>query len=317
MAAAFIAKRFLMTIPAMLAMSVLVFFIIRFVPGDPATVMLGLRSTPENVETLREQLRLNDPVWVQYGHWLGNLVRGDLGIDYRTHEPIRDQLLTRLPVTLEMAVLAMVMSAVMGIPLGVLAAMRRNGPADHGASALGLAGISIPDFWLGVMLILLMALVLGWLPSSGYVPIQESLGDNLRHLLLPSFTLAVNFAAVLTRTTKAAVLDVLSRPYVRTAHAKGLGERMVVVGHVLRNAAIPVVTVMGLQLGYALGGAIIIEQIFSLPGVGRLTLNAVLERNYPVVQGAVLLITFLFMAINILTDSLYAIIDPRIRTSHS
>jgi peptide/nickel transport system permease protein len=211
----------------------------------------------------------------------------------------------------------MVMSAVMGIPLGVLAAMRRNGPADHGASALGLAGISIPDFWLGVMLILLMALVLGWLPSSGYVPIQESLGDNLRHLLLPSFTLAVNFAAVLTRTTKAAVLDVLSRPYVRTAHAKGLGERMVVVGHVLRNAAIPVVTVMGLQLGYALGGAIIIEQIFSLPGVGRLTLNAVLERNYPVVQGAVLLITFLFMAINILTDSLYAIIDPRIRTSHS
>jgi peptide/nickel transport system permease protein len=317
MAAAFIAKRFLMTIPAMLAMSILVFFIIRFVPGDPATVMLGLRSTPENVETLREELRLNDPVWVQYGHWLGNLVRGDLGIDYRTHEPIRDQLLTRLPVTLEMAVLAMVMSAVMGIPLGVLAAMRRNGPADHGASALGLAGISIPDFWLGVMLILLMALVLGWLPSSGYVPIQESLGDNLRHLLLPSFTLAVNFAAVLTRTTKAAVLDVLSRPYVRTAHAKGLGERMVVVGHVLRNAAIPVVTVMGLQLGYALGGAIIIEQIFSLPGVGRLTLNAVLERNYPVVQGAVLLITFMFMAINILTDSLYAIIDPRIRTSHS
>jgi peptide/nickel transport system permease protein len=317
MAAAFIAKRFLMTIPAMLAMSVLVFFIIRFVPGDPATVMLGLRSTPENVEALREELRLNDPVWVQYGHWLGNLVRGDLGIDYRTHEPIRDQLLTRLPVTLEMAVLAMVMSAVMGIPLGVLAAMRRNGPADHGASALGLAGISIPDFWLGVMLILLMALVLGWLPSSGYVPIQESLGDNLRHLLLPSFTLAVNFAAVLTRTTKAAVLDVLSRPYVRTAHAKGLGERMVVIGHVLRNAAIPVVTVMGLQLGYALGGAIIIEQIFSLPGVGRLTLNAVLERNYPVVQGAVLLITFLFMAINILTDSLYAIIDPRIRTSHS
>lgn len=317
MVAAFIAKRLLMTIPAMLAMSVIVFFIIRFVPGDPATVMLGLRSTPENVEALRQELRLNDPVWVQYGHWMGNVLRGDLGIDYRTHEPIREQLLTRLPVTLEMAALAMVMSAAMGIPLGVLAAVRRNGPADHGASALGLAGISIPDFWLGVMLILLMALVLGWLPSSGYVPIQESVGDNLRHLLLPSFTLAVNFAAVLTRTTKAAVLDVLSRPYVRTAHAKGLSERMVVAGHVLRNAAIPVVTVMGLQLGYALGGAIIIEQIFSLPGVGRLTLNAVLERNYPVVQGAVLLITFLFMTINILTDSLYAIIDPRIRTGHS
>jgi peptide/nickel transport system permease protein len=315
MAAAFIAKRFLMTIPAMLAMSVIVFFIIRFVPGDPATVMLGLRSTPENVEALREELRLNDPVWVQYGHWIGNVIRGDLGIDYRTHEPIRDQLLSRLPVTLEMALLAMLMSAAMGIPLGVLAAIRRNGPADVSANALGLTGISIPDFWLGVMLILLMALVLGWLPSSGYVPIQESLVENLRHMLLPAFTLAVGFAAVLTRTTKAAVLEVLGRPYVRTAHAKGLNERVVVIGHVLRNAAIPVITVMGLQLGYALGGAIIIEQVFSLPGVGRLTLNAVLERNYPVVQGAVLLITFLFMTINILTDSLYAVIDPRIRAS--
>lgn len=317
MAAAFIAKRLMLIIPAMLAMSVIVFFIIRFVPGDPATVMLGLRSTPENVESLREELRLNDPVWVQYGHWLGNIVRGDLGVDYRTHEPIRDQLLTRLPVTLEMALLAMVMSAAMGIPLGVLAAVRRNGPADVGANALGLAGISIPDFWLGVMLILVMALVLGWLPSSGFVPIQESLGDNIKHLLLPAFTLAVNFAAVLTRTTKAAVLEVLSRTYVRTAHAKGLAEGVVVAGHVLRNAAIPVITVMGLQLGYALGGAIIIEQIFSLPGVGRLTLNAVLERNYPVVQGAVLLVTFLFMTINVLTDSLYAIVDPRLRTGQS
>jgi peptide/nickel transport system permease protein len=317
MAAAFIAKRFLMIIPAMLAMSVIVFFIIRFVPGDPATVMLGLRSTPENVQALREELRLNDPIWVQYGHWLGNIVRGDLGVDYRTHEPIRDQLLTRLPVTLEMALLAMVMSAAMGIPLGVLAAVRRNGPADFSANALGLAGISIPDFWLGVILILLMALVLGWLPSSGFVPITESVGDNLRHMLLPAFTLAVNFAAVLTRTTKAAVQEVLSRQYVRTAHAKGLSEGVVVAGHVLRNAAIPVITVMGLQLGYALGGAIIIEQIFSLPGVGRLTLNAVLERNYPVVQGAVLLVTFLFMAINVLTDSLYAIVDPRLRTSQS
>ena len=317
MAAAFIARRFLMIIPAMLAMSVIVFFIIRFVPGDPATVMLGLRSTPENVESLREELRLNDPIWVQYGHWLGNIVRGDLGVDYRTHEPIRDQLLTRLPVTLEMALLAMVMSAAMGIPLGVLAAVRRNGPADFSANALGLTGISIPDFWLGVILILLMALVLGWLPSSGFVPITESVGDNLRHMLLPAFTLAVNFAAVLTRTTKAAVLEVLSRQYVRTAHAKGLSERVVVAGHVLRNAAIPVITVMGLQLGYALGGAIIIEQIFSLPGVGRLTLNAVLERNYPVVQGAVLLVTFLFMAINVLTDSLYALVDPRLRSSQS
>lgn len=314
MAAAFLAKRFLLLIPAMLAMSAIVFFIIRFVPGDPAMVMLGLRSTPENLQALRQELHLDEPVWVQYASWLRNVATGDLGVDYRTHEPIRDQLLSRLPVTLEMAFLAMLMSALMGIPLGILAAVRRNGPADHGSNALGLAGISLPDFWLGIMLILVMALVLGWLPSSGYVPIQESVGENLKHLLLPSFTLAVNFAAVLTRTTKAAALEVLNRPYVRTAHAKGLAERVVIGRHVLRNAAIPVITVMGLQLGYALGGAIIIEQIFSLPGVGRLTLNAVLERNYPVVQGAVLLITFLFMTINILTDALYAVVDPRLRT---
>ncbi len=315
MIAAYITRRILLTIPAMFAMSLIVFFIIRLIPGDPVFVILGLRSTPENVETLRRELRLDDPIAVQYLHWLGNVVRGDLGVDYRTHEPIRDQLLSRLPVTLEMAFLAMLLSAVMGIPLGILAAVRRRGLADQGSTALGLVGISIPDFWLGVMLILLMALVLGWLPSSGYVPLRESVWGNLSHLLLPALTLALNFAAVLTRTTRAAVLDVLNRPFVRTARAKGLRERAVVLGHVLRNAAIPIVTVMGLQLGYALGGAIIIEQVFSLPGIGRLTLNAVLERNYPVVQGAVLLVTFLFMVINILTDSLYAVIDPRIRHS--
>lgn len=311
----YIARRFVLTIPAMLAMSIIVFFIIRLVPGDPAMVILGLRSTPDNIEALRRDLGLHEPVVVQYVTWLGDVVRGDLGEDYRTHEPIREQLLSRLPVTLEMALLAMAMSVAMAVPLGVLAAVRRRGPAQHGSNALGLVGISIPDFWLGVMLILLMALVLGWFPSSGYVPLRESVTENLKHMALPAFTLAVNFAAVLTRTTRAAVLDVLDRPYVRTAHAKGLRERGVVLGHVLRNAAIPILTVMGMQFGYALGGAIIIEQVFSLPGVGRLTLNAVLERNYPVVQGAVLLVTFLFMAVNIVTDSLYAVIDPRIRHS--
>jgi peptide/nickel transport system permease protein len=310
----FVAKRFLLTVPAMLAMSVLVFAIIRLVPGDPALVILGLRATPESIAALRRDFRLDEPIWAQYAHWLGQVLRGDLGIDYRTHEPIREQLLTRLPVTLEMAILAMLMSIVMAIPLGILAAVRR-GPAEAGATTLGLLGISIPDFWLGVMLILLMALVLGWLPSSGYVPLRESVWDNIRHMLLPSFTLAVNLAAVLTRTTRAAVLDALGRPYVQTARAKGLHERAVVFGHVLKNAAVPIVTVLGLQLGYILGGAIIIEQIFALPGVGRLTLNAVLERNYPVIQGAVLLVTFLFMLVNILTDALYALLDPRIRGS--
>jgi peptide/nickel transport system permease protein len=311
---AYVARRFLLTIPAMLAMSVIVFFIVRLVPGDPATAILGIRASPEAIAVVREDLKLNDPIWVQYGDWLAGVVRGDLGVDYNSHEPIRDKLMTRLPVTLELALLSMVLSALMAIPLGILAATRR-GAADHGATALGLVGISIPDFWLGVMLVLLMSLVLGWLPSSGYTPLRESVWGNLSHMILPAFTLALNLAAVLTRTTRAAVLDVLNRQYVRTARAKGLKERAVVAGHVLQNAAVPIITVMGLQLGYVLGGAVIIEQIFALPGVGRMTLNAVMERNYPVIQGAVLLIALIFMLVNILTDSLYAVLDPRVRLS--
>lgn len=314
MLVAYIVRRFLLTIPAMLAMSVIVFFIIRLVPGDPVLVILGLRATPATIAALRGQLHLDDPIVVQYVRWLGKVLRGDLGVDIRTHELIRDQLMTRLPVTLELAVLAMIMSALIGIPLGVLAATRRR-LADAGATGLGFIGVSIPDFWLGVMLILFFALVLRWLPSSGFVPMRESVWGNLSHLLLPALTLALNFAAVLTRTTRGAVLDVLNREYVRTARAKGLGERSIVVGHVMKNAAAPIATVMGLQFGYALGGAVIIEQIFSLPGVGRLTLNAVLERNYPVIQGAVLLVTFMFMLVNIITDALHAVLDPRIRLS--
>lgn len=309
---AYIARRFLLTIPAMLAMSVLVFSIIRLVPGDPVLVILGMRATPESIATLRGQLHLDDPLVEQYFRWLGNLLRGDLGVDIRSHEPIRDMLLRRLPVTLELAVLAMLMAAAIGVPLGILAATRR-GIADGGATGLSFVGISIPDFWLGVMLILFFSLELRWLPSSGWTPIRESLWGNISHLLLPAFTLAINFAAVLTRTTRGAVLDVLNRPYVRTARAKGLRERAVIWGHVIKNASVPVATVMGLQFGYALGGAVIIEQVFSLPGIGRLTLNAVLERNYPVIQGAVLLVTFMFMLVNILTDALQAVIDPRVR----
>lgn len=314
MIVSYIARRIVLTIPAMVVMSFLVFFIIRLVPGDPARVILGIRATPESIAALRETLRLDDPLVVQYGHWLSDLVRGDLGIDYQTHEPITHMILTRFPVTLEVAILGVLFAALLGIPLGILAAVKR-GPADVASSTLGLLGISIPEFWLGVMLILIFPLWLGWLPSSGWVPLRESVWGNLSHMILPAATLGVNFAAVLTRTTRAAVYEVLNRPYVQTARAKGLHERSIVIGHVLRNATIPIVTVMGLQFGYALGGAVIIEQIFSLPGVGQLTLNAVLQRNYPVVQGAVLLITLLFMLTNIVTDSLFAVIDPRIRTS--
>jgi peptide/nickel transport system permease protein len=293
-------------------MSVLVFFIVRLVPGDPVMVILGLRATPEAIETVRHQLHLDQPVLVQYFSWLGEVVRGDFGVDYRTHEPIREMLWTRLPVTLELAVMAMLLSAVIAIPLGIFAATRR-GLADGGATGLSFFGISIPDFWLGVMLILIFALELRWLPSSGYVPLRESIWGNVSHLILPAVTLALNFAAVLTRTVRGAILDVLGRQYVRTARAKGLRERAVISAHVLKNAVAPVATVMGLQFGYALGGAVIVEQVFALPGIGRLTLNAVLERNYPVIQGSVLVITLMFMLVNIFTDALHAVVDPRIR----
>lgn len=301
-----------MTIPAMLAMSVLVFFIVRMVPGDPAQAILGMYATPESVAAMREQLHLDDPIIVQYARWLGNVIRGDLGVDYQTGEPISSQIIERLPVTLELTLLGMLFSAAIAIPLGALAA-RRGGAADVGASTLGFIGISIPDFWLGVMLILLFALYFGWLPSFGYVPIDESLWGNIKHMLLPAITLGLNYAAVLTRTTRGAILEVLDRPYVTTARAKGLTERRVMIGHVLKNSAIPIVTVMGLQVGYALGGAVIIEQVFSLPGVGRLTLDAVLSRDYPLIQGSVLLITIMFMLVNILTDSMHALLDPQAR----
>jgi peptide/nickel transport system permease protein len=310
----YIGRRFLLTIPAMIAMSVIVFFIIRLVPGDPVLVILGLRANPESIATLRAQLRLDDPIWAQYVDWFGNVLRGDLGHDYRTGESITHMLTTRLPVTLELAILALMFAAVVGVPLGILSATRR-GLAEFSSSTFNILGISIPDFWLGVMLILLFSANLRWLPSSGYVPMRDSVTDNLRHMILPAVTLGVSFAAVLTRTTHAAVADALRRPYVETARAKGLKEQSVVFGHVLKNAAIPIITVMGLQFGYALGGAIVIDYIFSLPGIGQLTLNAVLARNYPVIQGAVLLVTFLFMLSNIMTDSLYAFLDPRIRHS--
>lgn len=311
---AYIARRVLLTIPAMFAMSIIVFFIIRLVPGDPVSIILGLRATPESTAVLRKQLRLDDPIWVQYLDWLGNVIRGDLGRDYRTGESITHMLVTRLPVTLEVAILTMVLAAGIGVPLGVLSATRRGG-AELTSSTLNILGLSVPDFWLGVMLILLFSAQLRWLPSSGYVPLSESISDNLRHMLLPAVTFALNFAAVLTRTSHAAVAATLHQSYVQTARAKGLRERSVVFGHVIKNSSLPIITVMGMQFGYALGGAIVIEYIFSLPGIGQLTLNSVLARNYPVIQGAVLLVTFLFMFTNILTDSMYAVLDPRIRQS--
>ena len=299
--------------PLLLGMSVLVFALMRLVPGDPAVVVLGFKATPEGVRALREELGLDRPVVHQYVRWLGRAARGDFGLDFRQNEPIGRMILDRLPVTIELTVIATLCAAAIGVPLGVLGGQRRGGVADRAAQAIGLVGVSIPDFWLGIMLILGVSLGLGLLPSAGFVPLTESVWENLQSLALPAFTLAISRAAVLGRLTRAAVLDVVQKNFVMYARAKGLGERAVLFRHVLPNAAIPIVTVLGLQMGYMLGGAIVVEMIFTLPGVGRMTLDAVLERNYPVVQSTVLVIGAMFMLVNLLTDIAYGVIDPRVR----
>ena len=309
----FVLKRLLITIPVLIGMSLLVFSLIHLVPGDPARVMLGLTATPENVATLHEQLGLDDPIWRQYLTWLGNVLHGDLGTDYRSHEPLTQMLLARLPVTLELTILATVFSVLIAVPLGVLGAVRRRGVADVTGTTVSLLGISLPDFGLGVLLVLLVSLKLDWLPPSGYRPLSEGVIDNLRYMILPALTLSISMASVLLRTTRAAMLEVLGQDYVKFARAKGISENLVIAKHALRNASIPIVTVLGLQFGFLLGGAVIVESIFSLPGIGRMTLNAVNTRSYPIVQGGILIIGVLFMLVNLLTDLLYAVLNPRIR----
>ena len=306
-------RRLALAVPLLLGMSVLIFALMRLVPGDPAVTVLGYKATPEGVAALRKAFHLDEPVAEQYLRWLGAAVRGDLGHDFRQNEPIGQMVLDRLPVTLELTALAALCTALIGVPLGLLAGGRRGGGADRAAMAVGLIGVSIPDFWLGIMLILGLSLGLGLLPSGGWVPFAESPVENLVHLTLPALTLAVSRAAVLGRLTRAAVLDTMHRSFVHYARAKGLGERAILFRHVLPNAAIPIVTVLGLQVGYMLGGAIVVEMIFTLPGLGRMTLDAVLERNYPVVQSAVLVIGAMFMLVNLVTDVLYGAIDPRVR----
>jgi len=300
----YVARRLLLVPPLLVGMSLLVFVLVRLVPGDPALVVLGYKGTPESVAALRQAFHLDEPVARQYLRWFGGALVGDFGLDFRQNEPIGQMVRARLPVTVELTALAAAAAALAGVPLGLLAGARRGGGADRASLAVGLVGVSIPDFWLGIMLILLLSLGARLLPSSGWVAFADDPVGNVRHLVLPALTLAAS---------RAAVLDTMSRGFVQFARAKGLPERAVLLRHVLPNAAIPLVTVLGLQVGYMLGGAIVVETIFTLPGIGRMTLDAVLERNYPVVQATVLVVGAMFMLVNLLTDLLYGVIDPRVR----
>jgi peptide/nickel transport system permease protein len=309
----FLVGRLLAMIPVLFGVTLAVFGLIRLTPGDPAAAILGTQANPVQLAALRHAMGLDLPAPLQYLHWLEGLLHGDMGVSYRNHIPVTHLLADAMPVTLELTVVSLAVAAVIGIPSGIIAAARRYTGTDYTVSAAALFGISIPGFWLGLLLILLFALELGWLPASGFTPLTDGLWANLKCMILPGFSVGVFSAGVLSRFVRAAMMESLEEDYVRTARAKGLGERIVTYRHALKNALIPTVTVLGLQVAFLLGGVVIIEQVFALPGIGQLSLNAIETRDYPIIQGATLVIGVAFVVINFLVDVAYTAIDPRIR----
>lgn len=304
-------RRLLITIPVLLAMSIFVFLLIRLVPGDPVRTMLGFRATDENVATIRAQLGLDAPLLDQYLGWLGAIVRLDLGQDFVSKVAINELISERLPVTLELTTLAMLLAVSVGVPLGVLAATRRRN-TGRATTALAIAGIAIPDFWLGIMLVLVIAGTFRLLPPSGWVPFFEDPVANIRYMILPVITLAFAEIAYILRTTRASMEETLGSPFVTFLKAKGVSERSITYRHALRSAAVPIVTVVGIQVGVLIGGAIVVEVLFGLPGIGKMLVTAINQRNYPVVQAGILVVAFLFIVVNLITDLLYGALDPRI-----
>ncbi|PCD76176.1 ABC transporter permease [Pseudothioclava arenosa] len=309
----FLTRRLLIAIPTILLISIFVFTLQKLLPGDPVLAMAGEERDPAVIEFLREKYRLNDPIWMQYFNWIGGALTGDLGISLRTQQPVLTLIAEKLPVTIQLAVMALVIALVIGVPTGVLSAYRKGSVIDWVANIVALSGLSIPNFWLGIMLILLVSVKLGWLPASGYVPLTEDPLQSIRTMIMPAFVLGTGLAATLMRHTRSAMLGVLRSDYVRTARAKGLGESVVVLKHALRNALIPIVTVTTLLFGELLAGAVLTEQIFTIPGFGKLVVDAVFNRDYAVVQGIVLCTAVAFIAMNILADAIYRVLNPRMR----
>jgi peptide/nickel transport system permease protein len=310
---AFIVRRALISALTLLLISIIVFAGVRLIPGDPARVLAGTDADAAGLEEIRQKYGLNDPLLVQYVRWLGLGLVGDLGESIRTRQSVARTVAAKLPVTIELACLSLAVALGIAIPAGVVAAVRRNTAWDVLASGVSLAGVSVPNFWLGIMLILLVSVRLGWLPASGYVPPTEDLVGNLKRMIMPAFVLGTGLAAVLMRQTRNSMIEVLSADYVRTARAKGLAGHVVVMRHALRNGLIPVVTILGLQMGALMGGAVVTEQIFVIPGFGRLIVEAVFTRDYPVVQGVVLITASSYVLINLVVDVSYSLLNPRIR----
>lgn len=311
----YILRRLLLMVPVIMLITFGVASLMRLVPGDPATLALGQAATEADREAFREAYHLNDSLLVQYARWWGDVLRGDLGSSVVQRTDVTAELANRLPSTLEMLLLAILLTALIGIPLGVISAVKRNGPVDYGVRLFSIGGLSIPSFWLGTLALTLPAIFWDYLPPIGKVSFTENPVRNLEQYFLPSLVLAVGGAAGVMRLTRSAVLEVLRNDYIRTAYAKGLRSRVVIGRHVLKNALIPVVTVLGLQLAGLLGGAVIIETIFNLPGVGLLFIASITARDYPIIQGLVFFLALLFLLINLLIDLSYALLDPRIRYS--
>jgi peptide/nickel transport system permease protein len=309
----FLARRLATIVPTLVFVSMLVFSLQQLLPGDAAVVLAGEERDPNVVAYLRAKMHLDDPLPVRYAYWVGGVVRGDLGESLRMQKPVTALIAEKLPVTIELALIAIVIALVIGIPAGIVSAVAKGTAWDYAANAVALWGLSTPNFWLGIMMILLFSVSLGWLPASGYVSPFEDLRANLAAMIMPAFVLGNAIAAVLMRHTRSAMLQVLSSDYVRTARAKGLGERTVVLKHALRNALTPIITLGALELGTLLSGAVLTEQVFTIPGFGKLIVDAVFNRDYAVVQGVVLFTATAYIALNLLADVAYFLVNPRLR----
>ncbi len=310
---AYITRRLLLMIPVAFLVSVMIFMLLRLTPGDPITILFGEEPDPTVIANLRHQYGLDRPIPIQYANWIGRFLHGDMGRSLRTRQPVTEAILTRLPATLELGLAALCFSLLISIPIGILSATKRNSVWDLVGTSFPLLGVSIPNFFSGIMLILLFSLTFRIFSPGGYVPFKVDAGQNLKHLVLPMIALATPSLAINMRFMRSGLIDALGQEYIRVARAKGLGERAVVVRHALKNAFIPFVTVVGLQVGALLEGAFITETIFLWPGVGRLAVDSIGGRDYPVVQGIVLLSALSFMSVNLIVDLLYAFLDPRIK----
>ncbi len=309
----YVIRRLLWGLTAVFGVATLVFVLIRVVPGDVASLTLGDQATPEAIQALRDELGLNKPMYEQYFTWMTHLVQGDLGVSLRAKDPVVGELLKRWPVTFELAFISLIIAVAIGLPVGAIAAMKQDKPFDHVVRVIAILGIGIPEFWLGTLVIIFLALTFKYSAPLGYVSFFENPWNNLQQFIIPALVLASHQMGSIARISRAQMLEVVRQDYVRTARAKGLLERSVITGHALKNALIPVVTIVGLQLGRLLGGTVIMETIFSLPGIGRLTTEAIFQRDYAQLQANILFFAFFFVLINIGVDLLYGVLDPRIR----